>query len=297
MSPLQRGMSPETGGEIISSALKKGVRWIDTAQMYGSYPHVKYGIEKSGIERDEFVISTKSACKTYEEMISAIDEAMDTMSLKYIDIFLLHAVRSMDDFKEREGALKALLEAKEQNKIGAIGISTHSTICAHALSDDKRLEWYHLMFNKKGTGLTDGTLKEQEKAIKKIKKRGARVYAMKPLGGGYLKDMAEEALIWVKDHPLIDAVALGMTSEEELDMNLRIFTNRHVPTELSEKLKLNEKSLFVFKALCIGCRECEKTCEHDAIHVENKKAIVTKENCILCGYCVPTCPKFALRII
>jgi predicted aldo/keto reductase-like oxidoreductase len=265
--------------------------------MYGSYPHVRIGIEKSGINRDELVISTKSACKTYEEMNRALDEAMIELDCSYIDLFMLHAVRSVEDLQERSGALQALIEAKDQGRIGAIGISSHSTVCAGLLAGDERIDWYHLMFNKKGTGLTDGTLDEQIKAIKKIKKRGARFYAMKPLGGGYLKGMAEEALNWVKNHALVDAVALGMTSEEEVEMNINIFTGQTVSEELSERLSKIEKKLFVFTALCIGCRECEKTCEQSAIHVEDKKAFVTEESCILCGYCVPTCPTFALRII
>lgn len=297
MAPLQRNMAPEAGGKVIAHALNKGLRWIDTAQMYGSYPHVRLGIELSGINRDELVISSKSACKTYREMNSALDEAMNDMNLQYIDLFLLHAVRSTDDFRERSGALKALLEAKAEGRIGAVGISTHSTVCAEKLADDERLDWYHLMFNKKGTGLTDGTLDEQIEVLKKIKKRGAGFYAMKPLGGGYLKGMAEEALKWVKDNPLVDAVALGMTSEEEVEMNIRVFTNQPVSEELSERLGKIEKKLFVFNALCTGCRECEKTCEQSAIAVAGGKAVISEENCILCGYCVPTCPKFALRII
>ncbi len=297
IAPLQRNMSPEDGGLVVSAALGKGIRWIDTAQMYGSYPHVRKGIEYSGIDRDELVISTKSTAKSYKDMQDAIVEAMLELNCNYIDLFLLHAVRSMDDFKEREGALKAIIEAKNKNKIGSIGISTHSTICAKALASDKRLDWYHLMFNMEGIGLTDSTLAEQEEAVKIIKDRGARVYAMKPLGGGYLKNKAGEALKWVKNHPLIDAVALGMTSEEEVEMNVKIFRDQPVSTELSNKLKSIEKSLFAFSALCSGCRECGKTCEQSAISVINGKAVVDEKRCILCGYCVPTCPKFALRII
>ncbi|MCG8571918.1 MAG: aldo/keto reductase [Spirochaetes bacterium] len=297
MAPLQRNMDPVVGGKVIAAALKKGLRWIDTAQMYGSYPHIKQGINHSGIGRDQLVISTKSAKKSYEEMLAAIDEAMNELDLKYIDLFLLHAVRSFEDFQQRAGALQALLEAKEEKKIGQIGISTHSTMCAKILATDERLDWYHLIFNQKGIGITDSTLTEQEKVVEIIKKRGARIYAMKPLGGGYLKSDAEDALKWIKNHPHIDAVALGMTSEEEVEMNIKIFTNQLVPAELSEQLKSIDKSLFVFKVLCIGCGKCEETCEQSAIAVQSKLAVVNKEKCILCGYCVPTCPKFALRII
>ncbi|MBB6480413.1 aldo/keto reductase [Spirochaeta isovalerica] len=298
MAPLQRNMPPEEGGDIIAYALKKGIRWIDTAQMYGSYPHVLRGISQSGIDRKELVISTKSAVKSYAEMNRAIDEAMEEMKLDYIDLFLLHAVRSLEDFGEREEALTALLEAKEQGRIGAVGLSSHSTKSALVLAEDSRIDWYHLMFNIRGTGLTDGTLDEQIQAIEKIKNRGAGFYVMKPLGGGYLKSTAEDALKWVKDHRLVDAVALGMMSREEVDMNIDVFSNRPVSEEIKNRLGTVEKKLFVFEALCIGCGKCGETCEQSAIKVNaDKIAEVDKEKCILCGYCVPVCPKFALRII
>lgn len=297
MAPLQRNLSPTQGGEVISEALNRGLRWIDTAQMYGSYPHVREGIKNASVSRRELVISTKSTAKTAEEMQIAVDEALRVMELETIDLFLLHAVKSKDDFIERAPALNRLISLKEMGVIKSIGISTHSTECAKALYNDSRIEWYHLMFNKLGTGLTDGTLDDQLAVIKAIKERGAKVYAMKPLGGGYLKDSAEESLNWVKNHPLIDAVALGMTNLEELDMNIRVFRSESVPMELSEKCRENSKKLFIFKALCIGCKKCAEVCDQHALTIIENKAVVHDDRCILCGYCVPSCPKFAIRLI
>lgn len=297
MAPLQRNLTPEAGGKVLASALQKGLRWIDTAQMYGSYPHVRKGIELSGIDRDQLVISTKSTCRSFEEMQAALDEAMAALDTGYLDLFLLHAVRSVEDYQDRQGALRALLEARQEGRVGCIGISTHSIHCADQLAEDERLDWYHLMFNKQGVGLTDGTLDEQTAVIEKIRKRGAQFYAMKPLGGGYLGKNAEAALTWVKDHPLVDAVALGMVTEEEVEMNINLFSGRPVDADLKVRLGNTKKELFVFTPICIGCKKCEQVCEQSSIRVVDGKAEVTKEKCILCGYCVPVCPKFALRII
>lgn len=297
MAPLQRNLSVEEGGKIIAAAIEKGIRWIDTAQLYGSYAQIKRGIELSGINRDELVISSKSTHQTYEKMKAAIDEAFTALNTDYIDIFLLHSVRSADDFKERQGALDALIEAKKENKIGFIGISTHAMDCARAVAHDERLSWYHMIINYKGIGILDGTVEDQEAVMAEIKKRGAHIYAMKPLGGGYLKNDAEYAINWVRNHPSIDAVALGMTSLEELEMNVNVFQNKKTPVELVDKLKSIEKKLFIFTPLCNGCGSCEKTCDQNAITVVEGKAQVTPEKCMLCGYCVPSCPQFALRII
>lgn len=44
------------------------------------------------------------------------------------------------------------------------------------------------------------------------------------------------------------------------------------------------------KVGCIGCMKCQKTCQHDAIHVENFKASVDYAKCVGCGDCAEACP-------
>lgn len=40
---------------------------------------------------------------------------------------------------------------------------------------------------------------------------------------------------------------------------------------------------------CIGCKICEKNCNHDAIHVVDRKAIIDYDKCVGCGQCVAIC--------
>ncbi len=44
------------------------------------------------------------------------------------------------------------------------------------------------------------------------------------------------------------------------------------------------------KVGCIGCMKCQKTCQHDAIHVKNFKASVDYDKCVGCGECAEACP-------
>lgn len=41
---------------------------------------------------------------------------------------------------------------------------------------------------------------------------------------------------------------------------------------------------------CLGCKLCEKQCEHDAIHVENNVAKIDYSKCTGCGKCAEKCP-------
>jgi Na+-translocating ferredoxin:NAD+ oxidoreductase RNF subunit RnfB len=42
---------------------------------------------------------------------------------------------------------------------------------------------------------------------------------------------------------------------------------------------------------CIGCKMCEKACEHDAIHVNDNLAFIDYSKCVGCGKCAEKCPR------
>jgi len=46
---------------------------------------------------------------------------------------------------------------------------------------------------------------------------------------------------------------------------------------------------------CIGCKICEKTCEHDAIHVIDNLARIDYTKCTSCSQCAPKCPRHLIR--
>ncbi|MCQ2447143.1 MAG: 4Fe-4S binding protein, partial [Clostridia bacterium] len=48
---------------------------------------------------------------------------------------------------------------------------------------------------------------------------------------------------------------------------------------------------------CIGCKKCEKTCEHGAITVTDSLASIDYEKCISCGKCFEVCPRHLITNI
>lgn len=290
---LQADLSPEEGGKVIRKALDSGITFFDTAQKYGSYPHLKLGLAGW---TDKVVVASKSTETTYEDMKNAVEEALEEMSLERIGIFHLHLIRSKEDFDSREGALECLLDFREKGVIQAIGISAHAAAGVGAALDCDEIDVVFPIVNRDGFGIVDGTLEDMLKVCKKAKSKGKFLYDMKPLGGGHLIDEIPAAIDYVRKLSLFGSISVGMKTSDEVEMNVNIFDGKSVPAWLLEKVKSAKKRLIVYNS-CKKCGTCEDTCDQGAIKVGEKKAVVDYGKCILCGYCAASCPVFCLRVI
>jgi predicted oxidoreductase len=87
-------------------------------------------------------------------MARAVDEALEKLGVDRIDVFHLHAARaSADVFQVRAGAHKALLDAKRDGKIRAVGISAHSVKTVEAAAGRDDVDVVFPLVNLTGIGL------------------------------------------------------------------------------------------------------------------------------------------------
>lgn len=294
MGPLQANISIKEGAEVILQGLNAGINFLDTAQAYKTYFHIKEALkEYSG----EVVIASKSHATEYDEMKEAVFEACHEMKRDYIDIFHLHAPRENKNvFLKRAGALACLIDLKKQGIIKAVGISTHAVEVVEKASEVEEIDIIFPIINKAGLGIIGGTPEDMIEAIKKAHKTGKGIYAMKALAGGYLIKQIEESIKYVREIKEIDSTAVGMINPRELMMNLKIFENKKLNQEELNQTKVQRKRLFISR-FCEGCGTCVEACPNGALSIRNGKACVDHNLCITCGYCVPNCPIFALRIV
>lgn len=294
LGPLQANISVEKGAKLVRAALEKGINFIDTAEAYKTYPHIRKALEGYN---DEVIIATKSSAKTYKKMEQSIKDALESLNRTYIDIFLLHAARVTPSvFEERAGALQCLKDYKSKGTIRAIGISTHAVGIVRRAAEIKEIDIIFPIINRLGMGIIGGSVDEMVKAISGASKAGKGLYAMKALAGGHLIDQLEESFNFARNIKGISSIAIGMVNQEELELNLRIFNDEKIPRELLTQEIKPSKRLFIL-SLCKGCGTCVEACPSHALSLKNGKAVVDHQLCILCGYCNPVCPEFAIRII
>ena len=129
---LYGDVNEEEGKQTVRDAVDAGVTMLDTAFIYGPKRSEELiGEVLKEYKREDVVIATKAAQRELEngDMVidnspeflkQAVDDALDRLQTKYIDLFYIH---KPDEETPKDEAVEALYEMKEQGKIKAIGVS------------------------------------------------------------------------------------------------------------------------------------------------------------------------------
>lgn len=208
------------GRNILLKGFSQGVNFWDSSEDYGSYPAIREALKT--LNRSDIIITSKSYSKDRDGAKKDLEEALHKISTNYLDIFMLHAVDTLKDLKNRRNVLKFLLEAKRSGLIRAVGVSTHSANLALALAKIPEIEVVLTVLNMKGLNIRDGDLKLMHSAVKSLYEAGKGVYLMKVLARGKLADRADEALRYAFKIPHVHAVSVGIRTLKELETAIKV---------------------------------------------------------------------------
>ena len=297
--PIQR-IDAEGTRKLLHEMADKGINYIDTARGYTvSEEYLGYAME--GI-RDKFVVATKSMARTKEAMAADIETSLRNLRTDHIELYQVHnpSMEQLDQVIGKDGALEALMEAREAGRVGHIGLTCHSVqVFERALE----LDWVETIMFPYNIVESQG-----EELIRKCTEKNVGFIAMKPLAGGAIED-ASLALRYICANKNVTVVIPGMAEEGELDENIQACEDEKSLTE--EELKkiedvkkqlgtdfcrrcnycapgtvgINIPSVFLFAgylqrynladwakdrystlavkaSACVGCGECEKRCPY-----------------------------------
>ena len=289
VGPSQLALPVEEGAAVLRYALERGINFIDTAQYYRTYPYIRKALE--GGSFPDLVICSKSLCWDYEGMMEAVLEAREALGRDVIEIFLMHEVRS-GQLAGRKGAWQALVDAKQQGLVRAIGLSTHHVDVAEAAADMAELDVVFPLINYAGLGIRKGdafaSKEEMLTAIRCCHRAGKGVFSMKAFGGGTLTAHYQQALDYVFSQPEIDSVMIGFGKTGEVD-DLLAYLEGRMPGDYNPDVSM--KKVHITQDDCEGCGACKAACPAGAIfYNENGLAEVDHGKCLTCGYCSPVCP-------
>ncbi len=237
--------TPERGADLLRAAYDLGVNFVDTALDYRTHPHVALALKHIG--RQKIVVLTKTGAATAEDARAAIEQTLRELGTGYVDVMLLHGVRSADDLRRREGALAELCRAKDEGLIRAVGASTHvfTGSAMRACTADPRIQAILTVVNPRGIGMRceyEGlTYADHVGLVQQAHAAGKAISAMKVMAEGLLADEAEAALRYAFTLPGVDVVDLGMMSAAQVEMALRVAAGEQVSDDRRAAARENAK--------------------------------------------------------
>ena len=294
MGPLQANLSPQEGGRLIRYALESGVTLLDTAELYGSYAHIRAALDGYA---GEVQIATKTHAPDAATARAHIDKALRELKRDRLDIVHLHAARLADPFRDRADVLELLVKLREEGVIGLVGMSSHYVGAIRKAIDHPQIAVLHPLINRTGRGILDGSADDMAAAIAAAAQAGKGIYAMKALAGGNLIASAREALGYVRGLTGVHGVALGMLSTMEIDANRAFLEGQPIDADCWRALEGRRRELRIMNRFCQGCGACVTACTEGGLRLVDGRAMADADACVLCGYCAAACPEFIIRVV
>lgn len=135
--------------EVVKTAYKLGYIHIDTAQAYENEEGIGEAIEAMGIDRSDIYITSKvkAEIKNYQDAKASIDESLKKLRTPYIDLMLIHCPQPWNEYgqsyryeKENLEVWKALVEAYDEGKLKAIGVSNFNINDLNNIIDNSKIK-------------------------------------------------------------------------------------------------------------------------------------------------------------
>jgi aryl-alcohol dehydrogenase-like predicted oxidoreductase len=207
--------------QILRHGFDQGLDFWETADQYGAHDHLRRGL--SFVGRKKVVVLTKTRASTASEMEADLGRFLKELGTDYLDIVLLHNMKSAQWASERAGAMEVLERAKEKGVIRAHGVSCHTL---PALRLAARTPWVEVdlaRINPAGAHM-DADPQTVKQVLSDMKRAGKAVIGMKILGQGELSDALDEAISHAVKLETLDAFTIGFKSRGELDDVVRRIT-------------------------------------------------------------------------
>jgi 1-deoxyxylulose-5-phosphate synthase len=197
---------------LLQNGYDEGLRFFDTADSYGSHPHVADALKH--VDRSKVTVLTKSWARNAADMNADLDRFRRELNTDHLDIVLMHCVTEGDWTARYRGAMDALSEAKEKGMLRAHGCSCHSIEALRAAAKSPWVEVDLVRINPIGSHM-DADPETVVGVLREMRAAGKGIVGMKILGQGDLRDRADEALQYALGLGVLDAFTIGAESIPE----------------------------------------------------------------------------------
>ena len=318
---------------LIRHLIDNGVTYVDTA--YGYHDGNSEGLVGEALKdgyRERVTLATKLPVWLVNEradMERLLDEQLSRLQVDHVDVYLAHALDGARFDKMRDlGLLEFMDEMVKKGKIRYPGFSFHDDAAAFRRIVDS----YDWKVAQVQMNLLDEFNQATMDGVRYAAGKGIGIVVMEPVRGGALvktvpdeiralyeagapgRSAAEWAFRWLIDKPEFMTILSGMSTMEQADDNLRIFSSAEAGCLSDAEKETIEKVRKAYEArIKVGCTGCEycMPCpqgikipeifkgydtasmfdDFSGFYREYNKMEVNASACVGCESCVAACPQ------
>jgi len=322
--------------KMIRYGIDHGVNYIDTAYGYhNGQSEIVVGKALADGYREKVFLATKLPVwlvKEYSDFERLLNEQLQKLNTDHIDFYLLHALnKERWEFVKKLNVFDFFEKARASGKIKYICFSFHDDYDAFRdIIDGYDWDMCQIQLN-----ILDMHEQATVEGLKYAGSKGIPVVIMEPLKGGRLatsvtpeieaiwnkasvkRSPVEWAFRWLYNFPEIAVILSGVSNMQQLQDNLRIFSDAKANSMTEEELALVEEVRNVYlsktKVPCTSCEYCMPCPQGVSIprifnivntasmfnELEgarnNYRGLIEKQNdaaqCVECGQCEASCPQ------
>jgi aryl-alcohol dehydrogenase-like predicted oxidoreductase len=198
--------------DLLLNGYDHGLRFFDSADSYGSHPHVAEALKH--VPRDKVTVLTKTWARDAASARADLERFRRELGTDHIDICLMHCLTEGDWTGRYQGVMDVLSEAKEKGIIRAHGCSCHSIEALRTATKSSWVEVHLVRINPIGAYM-DSDPDTVVSVIKEMRSAGKGIIGMKILGQGDLRNRQDEAINFALSLNLLDAFTIGAESKSE----------------------------------------------------------------------------------
>lgn len=217
----QLAMGQEGFTRLVRHAVERGIRYIDTADMYQMHTFVRLALQ--GVPRDKYFIQTKTMARHPEVAKADIERFRRELRVETLDSVLMHCMTTGTWPQDMRPVMDVLQQAKQRGRVRAVGVSCHGLEPLAASVDCDWIDVQLARINPFGEKM-DGKPEEVAPLLKKMHAKGRGMLGMKIYGENGLgsRQRRLESLRYVLHLGCIDAFTIGFRSIAELDETLEL---------------------------------------------------------------------------
>ncbi|MDQ1605972.1 MAG: 2,5-diketo-D-gluconate reductase [Microbacteriaceae bacterium] len=130
------GLRGEAGIASMLAGIESGYRLLDTALNYKNEHEVGEAVRRSGVAREEFLVTTKLPGRHhgFDETLASFEESRANLGLDFVDLYLIHwPLPKVGKFVE---SWQAMIALREDGRVGSIGVSNFTEAHLARLIDE-----------------------------------------------------------------------------------------------------------------------------------------------------------------